>query len=58
MTKLNYGAQSSSLGAYSAHREHGFQAIVNAVGVPAAEAADIGSSVHDEIDNGQIPAMT
>jgi hypothetical protein len=44
--------------AYSAHREHGFQAIVNAVGVPAAEAADIGSSVHDEIDNGQIPAMT
>jgi hypothetical protein len=46
------------MGAYSAHREHGFQAIVNAVGVPAAEAADIGSSVHDEIDNGQIPAMT
>ncbi len=44
--------------AYSAHREHGFQAIVNAVGGSAAEAADIGSSVHDEIDNGRIPAMT
>lgn len=44
--------------AYSAHREHGFQAIVNAVGGSAAEVADIGSSVHDEIDNGRIPAMT
>jgi len=45
-------------GAYSAHREHGFQAIVNAVGGSAPEAADIGSRVHDEIDNGRIPAMT
>ena len=46
------------LSAYSAHREHGFHSIVNAVVVSAAEAADMGSSVHDEIDNRRTPAMT
>jgi hypothetical protein len=37
--------------AYSAQRERRFHAIVNAWGVSAAAAADVGSSVHDEIDN-------
>jgi hypothetical protein len=43
--------------AYSAQSERRFHAIVNAVGVSAAEAADIGSGVHDGIDNGRISAM-
>jgi hypothetical protein len=37
--------------AYSAQSERRFHAIVNALGAAAAAAADLGSSVHDEIDN-------
>jgi protein TonB len=40
-----------AIAAYSAQRERRFYAIVNAWGVTAAAAADVGSSVHDEIDN-------
>jgi hypothetical protein len=45
-------------GAYSAQRERGFHAIVNARWVSAAEAADMGSGVHDPIGDGRFPAMT
>jgi len=38
-------------GAYSAQSKRRFHAIVNAWGVSAAAAADVGPSVHDEIDN-------
>jgi hypothetical protein len=47
----------NGVAAYSADREHGFHANVNAWGVSAAAAADVGSSVHDEIDNRRIPTM-
>jgi hypothetical protein len=36
---------------FRVERERGFHAIVNARGASAAAAADLGSSVHDEIDN-------
>ena len=44
--------------AYSAQSERRFHAIVNARRVSAAAAADIGSSVHEDIVDGRIPAMT
>src|SRR5260370_41686399 len=44
--------------AYSAQSERRFHAIVNALRVSAAEAANIGSGVHDDIGDGRIPAMT
>jgi hypothetical protein len=37
--------------AHSAQSERRFHAIVNARGASAAAAADLGSNVHDEIDN-------
>jgi len=42
---------SRRLSAYSAQSERRFHAIVNARGASAAAAPDLGSSVHDEIDN-------
>jgi hypothetical protein len=48
----------ATLTAYSAQSERRFQAIVNGLRVSAAEAADIGLSVHDGTGDGRISAMT
>jgi hypothetical protein len=44
--------------AYSGERERRFHAIVNVQQVSAAEAADVGSGVHDNIGEPSIPAVT
>jgi hypothetical protein len=41
----------------AAQSERGFQAIVNARCVSRAKDTDMGSSVHDDIGDGRIPAM-
>jgi hypothetical protein len=43
--------------AYSGQSERGFHAIVNARCVSRAKDTDMGSSVHDDIGDGRIPAM-
>ncbi len=45
------------MSAYSAQSERGFHAIVNARCVSRAKDTDMGSSVHDDIGDGRIPAM-
>jgi hypothetical protein len=47
----------AALIAYSAESERGFHAIVNSRCVSGAVDTDMGSSVHDEICDGRIPAM-
>ena len=44
-------------GAYSAESERGFHVIVNSRCVSGADDTDMGSSVHDDIGDGRIPAM-
>jgi hypothetical protein len=44
--------------AYSAQSERRFRLIVIRRRASAAEAADIGSGVHDDIGDGRIPSMT
>jgi hypothetical protein len=46
------------MSAYSAQSERRFHLIVNRRLASAAEAADIGSGVHDDISDGRIPLMT
>ena len=50
-------ATDARMRAYSAESERGFHAIVNSRCVSEAEDTDMGSSVHDDIVDGRIPAM-